>query len=188
MPVSSSPPERVTVIAVARELLANPWRLFLFNWNWKAGLLGGLFRAAFFGVAAVPRDATALRGVAIQLAFRIAIGGLWGSLAQALRAAEPAWFAGVCIAVVVPAAVHSVEYAFLRAGHATHIRLGMIISVALSMISLLLNWGLMRRGLMLTGKGTDSLATDFRRLPAALRELALAGPRRLVRVLRGAFA
>ena len=46
----------------------------------------------------------------------------------------------------------------------------------------------MRRGLMLTGKGTDSLATDFRRLPAALLELTLAGPRTIMRALREGFA
>ena len=188
MPVSCSRPERVSVRAVARDLLARPWKVFLFNWNWKAGLLGGVFRALFFIVAVLPSDLAGLRGVAIQLLFRIAIGGLWGSLAQAFCSAEPAWAAGVLIGVVVPAGVHGVEYTLLRAGHASHIRTGMIISIALSIISLLLNWGLMRRGLMLTGKGTDSLATDFRRLPAALGDLALAGPRTLMRVLRGTFA
>jgi hypothetical protein len=188
MPVSSSPPERVSVMAVARELLVRPWKIFLFNWNWKAGLLGGVFRALFFSVAVLPRDMAGLRGVAIQLAFRVAIGGLWGALAQAFCCAEPAWIAGVLIALIVPAGVHGVEYTLLRAGHASHIRTGMIISVALSVISLLLNWGLMRRGLMLTGKGTDSLATDFRRLPAALADLALAGPRTVMRVVRGTLA
>jgi hypothetical protein len=175
MPVCSKRPERVSVMAVAGDLVARPWRVFLLNWNWKAGLLGGVFRALFFSVAVLPRDLAGLRGVAIQLAFRVAIGGLWGSLAQAFSSAEPAWAAGVLIAVVVPAGVHGAEFTLLRAGHASHIRTGMIISVALSIISLLFNWGLMRRGLMLTGKGTDSLATDFRRLPAALGDLALAG-------------
>jgi len=188
MPVSSSPPERVSAMAVARDLLVRPWKVFLFNWNWKAGLLGGVFRALFFGVAVLPRDMSGWRGMVIQLAFRVAIGGLWGSLAQAFRSAEPAWIAGLLIAGIVPAGVHGAEYALLRAGHASHIRTGMIISIALSIISLLLNWGLMRRGLMLTGKGTDSLATDFRRLPAALADLALAGPRTVMRVLRGTFA
>jgi hypothetical protein len=188
MPAPSSRPEPVTVISVVCDLLANPWKVFLFNWNWKAGLLGGLFRAALFSVAVVPRESAALRGVAIQLVFRIAVGGLWGSLAQAFRAAQPAWLAGLCVAVMLPAAVHTLEYAFLTAGHASHIRRGMIVSVALSVVSLVLNWNLMRRGVMLTGKGTDSLATDFRRLPAVLGDLLMAGPRVLVRVLRGDFA
>jgi len=100
MPAPSSRREPVTVISVARDLIADPCKVFLFNWNWKAGLLSGMFRAALFA----------------------------------------------------------------------------------------LNWNLMRRGLMLTGSGTDSLATDFRRLPAILGDLLMAGPRALARVLRGDFA
>ena len=102
MPVYSSPRERVSVMAVARDLLARPWRVFLLNWNWKAGLLGGVFRALFFSVAVLPRDLAGLRGVAIQLAFLVAIGGLWGALAQAFCCAEPAWIAGVLIASLFP--------------------------------------------------------------------------------------
>ena len=188
MPVPSNRPERRTVAAAGYDLIASSWRVFLFNWNWKAGLLSGVFRAGFFIVAIARGDPAAWRGMAIQLAFRIAIGGLWGSLAQSFRGAEPVWLAGLLIVVIIPAGVHGVEYAFLRAGHAPQVRTAMIISVVLSVGSLLLNWGLMRRGLMLTGRGTDSLATDFRRLPVVLRELVLAGPRILMRVLRGAFA
>jgi len=134
MPVSSSPLERVSLMAAGRDLLASPWKVVLFNWNWKAGLLGGVVRAVFFSVAVPPRDVAGWCGVAIQLAFRVAIGGLWGSLAQSFSAAEPAWLAGLSIAVIIPALVHGVEYAFLRAGHAPHIRTAMIISIALSTV------------------------------------------------------
>jgi hypothetical protein len=176
------------VLDIVRRLAANPWGILIATWNWKAGLLSGLFRAAFFGAAVLGGGPAALRGVAIQLAFRIAVGGLWGSLAQAFRAAQPAWLAGLLVAVILPAGVHTLEYESLRAGHASHIRTGMIVSVSLSIVSLLLNWGLMRKGLLLTGKGTASLAADLKRLPAALGELALAVPRALARVLGGSFA
>jgi hypothetical protein len=179
---------RPSVFSVTRSLLTHPLRTFVIHWNWKAGFLSGVFRAALFAIAVVPREPAALRGVAIQLAFRVAIGGMWGSLAQAFREAEPAWLAGVFVAAVLPAGVHLVEYAALRAGHVSHIRAGMIASVSLSVISLLLNWGLMRKGLLLTGKGTDSFATDLSRLPSALIDFLLAGPRLLARVLRGCFA
>jgi hypothetical protein len=204
MPTPSNPPEQTpdcertgpgsgrqqaeTVLSVTRTLFAHPIRTFIRQWNWKAGLLSGVFRAALFSVAVIPRDPAALRGIAIQLAFRVAIGGLWGSLAQAFREAEPAWLAGVFVTALLPAAVHLAEYFFLRAGHVSHIRAGMIASVSLSIISLLLNWGLMRRGLLLTGKGTESLAADFSRLPATLWDFVLAGPRVVARALRGSFA
>ena len=188
MRAPSSPAKPVTVLDIVRRLAANPWGILIATWNWKAGLLSGLFRAAFFGAAVLGGGPAALRGVAIQLAFRIAVGGLWGSLAQAFRAAQPAWLAGLLVAVILPAGVHTLEYESLRAGHASHIRTGMIVSVSLSIVSLLLNWGLMRKGLLLTGKGTASLAADLKRLPAALGELALAVPRALARVLGGSFA
>jgi hypothetical protein len=89
---------------------------------------------------------------------------------------------------LLPAAVHLVEYAFLRASHVSHLQSGMIASVSLSVVSLLLNWGLMRKGLLLTDKGTQSLASDLARLPAALRDFLLAGPRVVARALRGCFA
>jgi hypothetical protein len=182
------PAARVSVLSVARIIITHPFESLVRNWNWKAGLLGGVFRAILFSIAIFPRDSAAVRGVLIQLAYRVAVGGMWGSVAQAFRDAEPAWLTGLFLGAVLPVAVHLVEYAMLRAGHASHIRTGMISSVVLSVISLLLNWGLMRRGLMLTGKGTESLATDFARLPGVLVEFLLAGPRRLLRVLRGCLA
>jgi hypothetical protein len=199
MPAPSSRPEpkagngeertpRVSVLSVARTIITHPFECLVRNWNWKAGLLGGIFRAILFSIAIFPRDSAALRGVLIQLAYRVAVGGMWGSVAQAFREAEPAWLTGVFLGAVLPTIVHLVEYAMLRAGHASHIRTGMISSVVLSVVSLLLNWGLMRRGLMLTGKGTESLASDFARLPGVLAEFVLAAPRRLARVLRGCLA
>jgi hypothetical protein len=176
------------VFSVAHSLLADPFRSFVFHWNWKAGFLSGIFRAAVFSVAVIPRDSSAFRGVAIQLAFRVAVGGLWGTVAQAFRQAEPAWFAGLFVAAFLPGSVHLAEYLILRASHMPHLRAGMIASVVLSVTSLLLNWGLMRKGLLLTGEGTDSLVTDFCRLPAALRDFLLAGPRLVVRRLRGCLA
>ena len=65
--------------------------------------------------------------------------------------ARPAWLAGLSVAVALPAAAHCLEFAALRAGHATHIKTGMVVSVVISIGSLLLNLGLMRRGLLVTG-------------------------------------
>jgi hypothetical protein len=108
-------------------------------------------------------------------------------IAQRLRAStfarwgSPAWLAGLSVTVALPGVVHLIEYGLLRAGHVSHIRTAMIVSVALSIISLLLNWGLMRRGLLVTGKGAQSLAADFQQLPATLGDFVLAGPRVLAR-------
>jgi hypothetical protein len=109
-----------------------------------------------------------LRTLSIEMVFRIVIGGFWGSLLQAFRGAQPPWLASFSVAVVLPAAALWLEYVALQAGHATHIKTGMIVSVIVSVGSLLLNLGLMRRGLLVTGEEGDSFCSDLRRLPSAI--------------------
>lgn len=109
-----------------------------------------------------------MRGAWIEIAFRIALGGCWGSAMQALRRARPAWLAGLLVALVLPLCAHALEYALLKLGGAAHIKTGMIVSVIFSVGSLLVNFALMRRGLPITGEGASSLSSDFRRLPAVL--------------------
>jgi hypothetical protein len=145
-----------------------PWTVFVLQWNWKAALLSAGIRGMLFCVAVVPRGAGAMRGAWIEIAFRIALGGCWGSAMQALRRARPAWLAGVLVALVLPASAHVLEYALLKVGGATHIKTGMIVSVIFSAGSLLVNFALMRLGLLITGEGSSSLSSDFRRLPAVL--------------------
>ena len=72
------------------------------------------------------------------------------------------------MAVALPASAHLLEFFALKAGHASHIKTGMIVSVVISIGSLLVNLGLMRRGLLITGDGAGSLGSDLRRLPGAL--------------------
>jgi hypothetical protein len=110
----------------------------------------------------------ALPGIVIEIGFRVAIGGFWGALLQAFRRAQPAWLASFCIAVILPGAAHVLEYAALQAGRARHINTAMVISVIISIGSLLINMGLMRQELLVTEAGSDSLASDLRRIPSAL--------------------
>jgi hypothetical protein len=163
------------VVSVTRYVITHPWEVFIECWNWKAAVLSGLFRGVAFAVpmARLTGDG-AIRGVFIEMGFRIAIAGFWGSLLQRYRNAQPAWVAGVAVAVVLPAAAHCLEFAALRAGHATHIKTGMVVSVVISIGSLLINLGLMRRDLLITGDHTQSLNADLRCIPGALAAM-LAG-------------
>jgi hypothetical protein len=163
----SASPERVG--AVARYVIAHPWEVFVARWNWKAAALSALFRglAIALPMAGISGQG-ALRSVAIEIAFRIAVGGFWGSLLQAFRDAQPALLAGLCVGIILPAGAHLLEYAALRAGHATHITTAMIVSVIVSTGSMLINFGLMRRGLLITGEDGAPLYRDLRRIPAAL--------------------
>jgi len=166
--------EPESIGAAAHRVIAHPWRTFIRDWNWKAALLSALFRVLLFSVVTL-RGPGAMRGVWIELLFRLAIGGFWGSLLQAFRAARPAWLAGLSVAIILPGAAHTLEFLALKAGHATHITAGMLVSIAVSAASLLVNWLLIRNGLLVTGAGSARLLDDLRRLPAVLRGLGRAG-------------
>jgi hypothetical protein len=155
--------------SVVRYVVTHPWQTFVVRWNWKAALLSAACRGMAFALPmARLAGMEAGRSLCIEVGFRIAIGGFWGSLLQPFRRVQPAWLAGFSVAVVLPATAQVLEFAALRAGHATHIRAGMVVSAAISAGSLLINLGLMRRGLLITGAGGESLASDLRRVPGAL--------------------
>jgi hypothetical protein len=170
---SSAPePESESVGAALVHVLSHPWSVFVVNWNWKAGLLSAAIRSILFLGVVVVRGTDALGGAAIEIVFRILVGGCWGSLMQAFRRARPAWLGGLFVALVLPASAHVLEYAALKAGGATHIRSGMTVSIAFSLASLAVNYGLMRRGLLITGNEALSLGEDLRRVPKALGRMA----------------
>jgi hypothetical protein len=178
-------PDDITVREAAAGVLRRPWQTFVVDWNWKAALLSALFRGVLFLAVALPRGPGALRLVWIELIFRALVGGCWGSLLQAFRGARPAWLSGLLAAVLLPAAAHALEYLALRAGHATHIAAGMVVSIVVSVGSLLLNWFLMRKGMLITGAGAESLGADLRRLPRVLAAFFLAPGYALGRAVRG---
>jgi hypothetical protein len=167
MATLSASPDRVT--SVALRVLADPWEVFVERWNWKSALLSAAFRGLAFALPMAHfAGPGALRSMCIEIGFRIAVGGFWGSLLQAFRNAKPVWLAALWVALVLPAAAHFLEFAALRAGHATHITTAMIVSVILSIGSLLVNFGLVRRGLLITGEDAAPLVWDLQRIPAAL--------------------
>jgi hypothetical protein len=170
MALPSALSERVTGVgAVARYVLMHPWEIFVERWNWKAAALSAIFRGLAFALPMASLTGEgAVRGVCIEIGFRIVVGGFWGSLLQAFRGAQPAWLAGLSVAIVLPASAHLLEYAALRAGHATHITTAMIVSIVVSIGSLLINFGLMRRGLLITGDSGATLRSDLQHIPAAL--------------------
>jgi hypothetical protein len=138
-------------------------------------------RGALYGLLLVRHPQDAMRGAGIEMAFRAASGGCWGSLLQDLRRVQPPWAAGFVAALVLPASVQALEYTVLRFAAAGHLKTAMVTSTLFSAGSLAANYSLMRRGVMLTGEGADSLASDFRHLPRVLRDWgrsAAAGVRR----------
>jgi hypothetical protein len=120
-------------------------------------------------------SAGSVRGFWIEFAFRIAVGGFWGSLLQAFSGARPAWLAGISLVVLLPGCTHCLEYLALRTGGAAHAGAVTVESVAVSVASLVVNWGLMRGGILLTGRGAVPLTADLRRIFRGLAPLPPSG-------------
>jgi len=167
-------------------VLTHPWEVFVERWNWKAALLSAIFRSiAFAAPMAGFVGGDALRSLWIEMCFRIAVGGCWGSLLQEFRSASPGWLAGLWVAIVLPAIAHVLEYLALRAGHATHIKTGMIVSIVISIGSQLISLELMRRGILITGENSKPLRSDLRCIPGTLAGVCRGVSRR---VFLGALA
>lgn len=143
--------EFLSVGAAAGYVVTHARQVFITDWNWKTALLSAAFRVAVWpankaaGTLLVAPGA--MRGLAIEFLFRLAIGGFWGSLMQAFVAAQPAWLAGLCMIVLLPGCAHGLEYLVLRAGGAPHAGGITFISVVFSALSFAINWALMRRGI-----------------------------------------
>jgi hypothetical protein len=172
------------VLAVAVHVVTHPWQVFVKGWNWKAALLSALFRGVAFALPLAGVMRGGLRSICIEVGFRFALGGFWGSLLQAFCRAQPTWLAAFSVVVVLPALAHGLEFSALRASHATHLFTAMTVSVAISAGSLLFNLGLMRRGLLLTGRESAPLWSDLRRIPAALAAMGFTFSRNLLSACR----
>ncbi|HKE29230.1 MAG TPA: hypothetical protein VKB88_43060 [Bryobacteraceae bacterium] len=172
MSAHSVTPEPAAVTSAALDVLSHPWRVFVLNWNWKTALLSAVIRIAVWPAALAGRarilSLSSLRGALIEFIIRLTLGGCWGSLLQAFSTAQPAWLAGLCVSMVLPAASHGLEYLVLRATGTAHAGAVVATSVVFSILSVLINWGLMRRGILLTGKGAASLTEDLRRMSALI--------------------
>jgi len=169
---SSSPSDFESVGAAVERITRDAWTVLVVRWNWKAAVLSAAIRGLVYAIALARHPEAVLRGAGIELAFRVAVGGCWGSLVQALRNARPAWLAGLVAAAVLPTAAQTMEFAALQLGGATHLKTAMVVSTIFNAGSAMVSFLLMRRGLLLTGAGTATLASDFRGIPRALGDCA----------------
>lgn len=155
------------------EILAGIWRrpgeVFLREWNWKAAFLSSLFRAAVFLFANLSSGLRAASGAMFaEFLFRAATAGFYGSLTQRLRLVTPAWQGSISAMILLPAISHSLEFAVHLARGTPKLKTSMIASICFTLVSTLFNIYAMRRGAMIVGAGSNSLAADFRRVPALL--------------------
>jgi hypothetical protein len=175
----------MTVLDVLRQLCTTPGDLLLRKWNWKSAVFSSLIRASIFFFCNLTAGMHAAEGAMLaEFVYRGVTSGFYGALTQAFRKAEPVWQASITVMVLLPLSSHSIEFVVHLVRHTPHLRTSIISSVCFTAISTLFNLYAMRRGVLVTGAGAGSVASDMRRIPGLIAGFVAAGPLALYRSVR----
>jgi len=167
----------VTLGGAVRELIANPRRVLIDKWNWKAAILSATLRAALFLCANLTAGWRAATGAMLaEFLYAAALAGFYGAIAQAFSEADPPWAAALTAAVLVPAAPHALEFSVHLLRGTPNIKTSMIASVGFTIISSLFNLYAMRHGALVVGPRGSSIIADLRRMPRLVGGFLAAGP------------
>lgn len=157
-----------TLGEVLAELVRDPVNQLVRRWNWKSAVTSSLVRAAiFFFVNLTAGTDAAVAAFITEFVFRACTAGFYGCLTQHLTRAQPHWQGLLAALVLLPFFNHSLE--FLAHWWSGTEKLGASIaaSVAFTGISTAFHLFVMRRGLLVTGEGSQSLARDMAGMPRA---------------------
>lgn len=175
----------MTVGQVAADLARHPVGL-VHRWNWKAAMFSAATRAGlFFGTNASAGMAGALEATLIEAAFRTVTSGFQGAVCQAFRRAEPAWLSAAVVTAGVPGVIHVLEIVVHWAAGTKNLKASVLASVGMTIVAGLFNFFAMRRGVLIVGDGSHSLAGDMRRMPRIVWEFIIAGPLLVWRLATG---
>jgi len=170
--------ERVS--AVWGQLLRRPDRYLVARWNWKSAATSAVLRGTIYFFANLPAGFHSASGaMLVEFSYRTLLSGASGSITQALRTADPPWAAAFSAMAVLPLLGHLIEFTihFLRG--TPRLTSGITASIGFTAISTLFNLYAMRRGVLITGPESRSLAEDCAALPRVIGGFILAGPRAL---------
>src|SRR5258708_32192654 len=176
-PETSAPdsvPLRHALGNIVREPVSILWR----RWNWKASVLSIVFRAPDYLAASVRRGwRETFAALFVDSACGACTAGFYGAFVWAIRDAQPAWLRGLVITLFLPAVLQGVEYGVHWLRGTQHLHAVLLGSTAVSAVSSLFNWFVMKRGaLLVAGEGTP-FRRDLRRLPLLAVSFAITGPR-----------
>jgi hypothetical protein len=170
---------------VCLDIWRNPYEFLVRRWNWKAGVMSGMIRATIFFTTNLPAGRDAAIGATLtEFAYRILFSGSIGSVTEAVRECQPAWAATLAASVVLPVFGHVVEFTIHYLRGTPRVGTSVAVSIGFSALSTLFNLYLMRRGVLVVGKGGRSFLADLATLPRHLVGFAASGPVALWRMLR----
>lgn len=167
----------MTLGRALRDFVTQPVELMVRRWNWKAAFSSSAVRAAiFFGVNVTAGWRAAVGAMAAEYLFRAVTSGFYGAMTQHFSLVEPEWQAMAGAMVLLPLVSHSLEFTLHWLRHTPHLRTSVVSSMSFTVVSTLFNYYAMRRGALVVGKDSASLASDLRRMPRILAEFLAAVP------------
>jgi hypothetical protein len=156
----------LTIRETIAALFERPRELLLERWNWKAALLSALFRGAIFFFANLTGGwQAAFAAMSAEWMYRALTVGFYGSIVQAVRGTEPAWLAAVVVSVFLPALTHGLEFLIHWLRGTPNLLASISISMCFTAVSASFNPYAIRRGVLIVGHGSHSLASDLRSVP-----------------------
>jgi hypothetical protein len=162
-------PAGLSVGQVLTLLARHPWRFVGSRWNYKSAVISSLVRAQIFfltNLAAGPEAAVA--AMIAEFVFRFATAGMYGALTQSFRHVRPERSATIAVMVLLPLVGHSLELGVHWLRGTPRLGASITASVAFTVLSTAFNLFAMRRGALIVGAGSRSLADDLARMPALL--------------------
>jgi hypothetical protein len=156
----------MTLSTALSDFVTRPVDLFVRRWNWKAAFSSSVVRGLIFFFANLSAGWRAAFGaMAAEYCYRALTSGCYGAMTQHFSLVEPEWQAAAGAMVLLPVLSHSLEFMVHWLRHTPHLRASIVSSMSFTVVSTLFNFYAMRRGTMVVGKNSPSLAADLRRMP-----------------------
>jgi len=186
-----------SVADVFQNLAHHPIQLIT-RWNWKSVVLAVIIRGLIYlSIYLISGEnwTVTITAVLVELPFRVLTTGVAGALVQSFRKAKPIWLANMIVSIMLPAFSHTVEFIahYAQETYFSDVLAAtkdgvtrqrtFAISVLFSVVSVLFNLYAMRNGVLLVGAGeaTQSLTSDFKRIPRLVGEFIVALPMLILR-------
>jgi len=170
------------VASIWADILRRPDIYLIARWNWKSATTSALIRGSIYFFSNLSAGFLSATGaMLVEFSYRTLLSGVYGSVTQALREGEPEWAATWSATLVLPVIGHLIEFTVHTLRGTPHLRRSMIASVTFSVLSILFNAYVMRRGVLITGSQGQSLGRDFLQMPRMIAGFVAAGPRAIWR-------
>lgn len=168
-PAGPKPADGPSLWDVLCSIVRDPIEQLIRRWNWKSAVTSSLVRAAiFFFVNLTAGTDAAIAAFITEFVFRACTAGFYGCLTQHLTRAQPHWQGLVAALVLLPFFNHTLEFLAHWWSGTENLAASIVASVAFTGVSTAFHLFVMRRGLLVTGEGSQSLGKDLVGMPRAV--------------------